>query len=38
MPQAALNAEMLRAAAEAGFGEADVSAVAEYLRRDGSGR
>jgi 3-hydroxyisobutyrate dehydrogenase-like beta-hydroxyacid dehydrogenase len=37
MPQAELNAEILRSAAEAGFAEADVSAVAEYLRRDGTG-
>jgi 3-hydroxyisobutyrate dehydrogenase len=32
LPQARLNAEVLRAAGEAGFDEADVSAVAEYLR------
>jgi 3-hydroxyisobutyrate dehydrogenase len=32
LPQARLNAEVLRAADEAGFAEADVSAVAEYLR------
>jgi 3-hydroxyisobutyrate dehydrogenase/2-hydroxy-3-oxopropionate reductase len=36
LPQARLNAEVLRAAGEAGFDEADVSAVAEYLR-DGAG-
>jgi len=32
LPQARLNAEVLRAADEAGFADADVSAVAEYLR------
>jgi 3-hydroxyisobutyrate dehydrogenase-like beta-hydroxyacid dehydrogenase len=32
LPQAQLNAEVLRAADEAGFADADVSAVAEYLR------
>jgi 3-hydroxyisobutyrate dehydrogenase-like beta-hydroxyacid dehydrogenase len=36
MPQTELNLEVLRRAAEAGFGEDDVSAVAEYLRRDGA--
>jgi len=36
LPQARLNADVLRAAGEAGFGDADVSAVAEYLR-DGRG-
>ena len=35
MPQTERNLEILRRAAEAGFGEDDVSAVAEYLRRDG---
>jgi 3-hydroxyisobutyrate dehydrogenase len=34
MPQAELNLEVLRRAAQAGFGEDDVSAVAEYLRCD----
>jgi 3-hydroxyisobutyrate dehydrogenase/2-hydroxy-3-oxopropionate reductase len=34
MPQAALNAQVLRSAADAGFAEADVSAVAEYLRQE----
>ena len=32
LPQARLNADVLRAADDAGFAEADVSAVAEYLR------
>ena len=35
MPQTERNLEILRRAAQAGFGEDDVSAVAEYLRRDG---
>lgn len=34
MPQTELNLEVLRRAAEAGFGEDDVSAIAEYLRRN----
>jgi 3-hydroxyisobutyrate dehydrogenase-like beta-hydroxyacid dehydrogenase len=38
VPQARLNADVLRRAAEAGFGETDVSAVAEYLRTIGGGR
>jgi hypothetical protein len=32
VPQAAVNARQARAAAEAGLGDRDVSAVAEYLR------
>jgi 3-hydroxyisobutyrate dehydrogenase-like beta-hydroxyacid dehydrogenase len=35
LPQARLNAEVLRRADAAGFAEADVSAVAEYLRAAG---
>ena len=37
MPQTELNARVLGDAALAGFGDDDISAVAEYLRRDGVG-
>jgi 3-hydroxyisobutyrate dehydrogenase/2-hydroxy-3-oxopropionate reductase len=33
MPQAVMNRELLHAAAESGYAEFDISAIAEYLRR-----